>query len=245
MRLLRANTAQRVAVGPVYSVVDSVTPKTALAPVTGVKLSMVVDVAGVPTLVLDANATASGGSNDLTHVTNDDAGIWDLELAAADVSQTGRALLSVSDLSQIAPVFHEFMIVPAAVYDWWIGTAATLDVNTTKVAGTVQTAGDVAALLATITAFVDTLETVAGQIKAQTDNIATAAQIADKVLVRATEGGADAAAGSRVGDAIAGGLGKWAIDDVTDVMTTKHSDGTTAVTRTLTRSAKGAIASST
>jgi hypothetical protein len=121
MRFLKTNTATRVTVGPFLDATDAKTPKTALT-ATNEKLTLCVDDAGVPTLVLDANATASGGSNDFVHITGDDAGMYDLELAAANVNYLGRAILTITYATDHLPVFHEFMILPANVYDSWFGT---------------------------------------------------------------------------------------------------------------------------
>lgn len=81
MQFLRTNTATRITVGPFLDKTDGVTPETSLT-VTNCKLTMTVDDGGVPTLVLDTNPTASGGANDMVHITGDDAGYYDLELAA-------------------------------------------------------------------------------------------------------------------------------------------------------------------
>ncbi len=141
MRLLRTNTATRVTVGPFFTT-DGVTPATSLT-VTSCKLTMLIDVSGVPTLVLDTSPTASGGNNDMVHVTGDDAGFYDLELTATNTNNLGRAILSLTNASAHIPVWHEFMIVPSAVYDSWVldgdltatmktsvGTAVTSSVST-------------------------------------------------------------------------------------------------------------------
>jgi len=116
MRELRTNTATRITVGPFVDVTDGITPEVALT-VTNCHVTLIVDVAGVPTLVLDTAPTASGGSNDMVHITGDDAGMYDLELAAADVNYLGRAMLAIVDDDVHLPVFHEFSIVTANWYD--------------------------------------------------------------------------------------------------------------------------------
>jgi hypothetical protein len=116
MRFLRSNTATRLTVGPFFDKTDGVTPETALT-VTACKLTFTVDDGGVPTLVLDTNPTASGGSNDMVHITGDDAGYYDLELTAANVNYVGRAHLALTDAATHCPVFHEFTILPEHVYD--------------------------------------------------------------------------------------------------------------------------------
>lgn len=191
MQLLRTNTATRITVGPFLDKTDGVTPEVAIT-VTAEKLTFVVDTGGVPTLVLDTAPTASGGNNDMVHITNDDAGYYDLELAAADVNYLGRAKLALTDATVHCPVFHEFMIVPAMVYDslvlgtdvlqadttQWLGTACATpttngvpEVDVTHVAGTAQTAGDLAAMITAVDDFVDT-EVAA--IKTKTDFLPSA-----------------------------------------------------------------------
>lgn len=132
MRYLRTNTATRITVGPFLDKTDGITPEVALT-VTSEKLTLMVDDGGVPTLVLDAAPTASGGANDMVHVTSDDAGFYDLELAAANVNYLGRAMLSLNDVATHCPVFHEFMILPANVYDALVLGTDLLEVDTQQI----------------------------------------------------------------------------------------------------------------
>ncbi len=129
MRFLRTNTAIRLTVGPFLDKGDGVTPETSLT-VTSCKLTLMVDDANVPTLILDTAPTASGGANDMVHVTGDDAGFYDLELAAANVNYLGRAMLAITDAATHCPVFHEFMILPAMIYDSLVLGTDRLDTNT-------------------------------------------------------------------------------------------------------------------
>ena len=126
MKCLRQNTAVRIAVGPFLDKTDGVTPETALT-VTNCKITMLVDDDdGTATnLIIDAAATASGGDNDMVHVTNDDAGFYDLELTQAQTNYLGRATLSITDAANHCPVFHEFMILSQGVYDKLFGAYST------------------------------------------------------------------------------------------------------------------------
>jgi hypothetical protein len=108
-----------------------------------------VDTGDVPTLVLDTTATASGGDNDLVHITNDNAGFYSLELTAAQLNYVGRATLAITDANNHCPAFHELQLVPANVYDALFGVDK-LDVNTVEVGGTTQTAGDLVAAISGI-----------------------------------------------------------------------------------------------
>ena len=141
MRYLRQNTATRITVGPFLDKTDGITPEVALT-VTSEKLTLVVDDGGVPTLVLDTAPTASGGANDMVHITGDEAGLYDLELAAANVNYVGRALLALTDAATHCPVFHEFTILPANVYDSLIGGSDLLQVDVTQLGGGAQSLTD-------------------------------------------------------------------------------------------------------
>ena len=143
-RFLKENTATRITIGPFIDVGDGFTPELGLT-VTGIHLTLVVDDAGVPTLVLDADATASGGDNDMVHITNDNAGFYDLELTAANVNFTGRVMFAAIDDSEHLPVFHEFQIVSANVYDSLFTDGDTLDVQVTGIGSAVITAASIAA----------------------------------------------------------------------------------------------------
>jgi hypothetical protein len=138
MRFLKQNTATRVTVGPFLDSTDAKTPEIALT-VTGCLLTFVVDTGGVPTLVIDAAPTASGGDNDMVHITSDAAGYYDLELTAAQTNYVGRASLCINDDDVHLPVFHEFMLVPANVYDSFFGTdllwVDTQEINSAEVTG--------------------------------------------------------------------------------------------------------------
>jgi len=135
MRLLRFNTATRLSVGPFYDKTDGITPEIALT-VTNEKLTFVIDEGNVPTLVLDTAPTASGGSNDMVHVSGDDAGIYDLELAAADTNHLGRGILSLTDANNHCPVFHEVMVIPQKVYDSIVLGTDNLEIDAVQLLGT-------------------------------------------------------------------------------------------------------------
>lgn len=138
MRYLKTNTATIVTVGPFYDKTDGVTIETALT-ITNERITFVVDNndGSAPTLVLDnVTGAASGTSNDLNYITNCDAGLMQLELAAANVNYLGRAFLTVTDAANHVPVFHEFMILPAMVFDSLIAGTDVMDASMTQILGT-------------------------------------------------------------------------------------------------------------
>lgn len=147
MRFLRTNTAVLVTVGPFLDKTDGVTLETALT-ITNERISLTVDsdAGSAPTLVLDnVTGATSGTSNDLNYITNCDAALMQLELSAADTNYLGRAFLTVTDAANHCPVFHEFMIIPANVYDALVAGSDALQVDTTQIGGTTQTARDIGA----------------------------------------------------------------------------------------------------
>ena len=175
MRYLRTNTACRVTVGPFFDRTDGVTPETAIT-VTSCKLTLMVDDGNVPTLVLDTAPTASGGSNDMVHVTGDDAGFYDLELAAGNVNYLGRAMLAITDAATHCPVFHEFMILPAMIYDSLVLGTDRLDTNVTHIGDTSQTARDIgASVLLSSGTGTGQVTLTSGRVNADMTHIATAA----------------------------------------------------------------------
>lgn len=149
MRFLRTNTAVIVTVGPFYDKTDGVTIKTGLT-ITNERITLTADTddGSAPTNVLDnITGATSGTSNDLNYITGNDAGMMQLELSAADTNRLGRMMLSITDAANHVPVFHEFMVVPALVYDTFFASSggatfpnATLASTTNITAGTITTA---------------------------------------------------------------------------------------------------------
>lgn len=135
MRYLRYNTAVMISVGPFVDYTDGVTPLTALT-VTNCHLTMIKDDddGTEPNLILDTTPTASGGNNDMVHITNDDDGFYSLELTTANTSNYGRVIISITDPDVHLPVWHEFMIVSQNFYDSMFGSDY-LQVDTVQVEG--------------------------------------------------------------------------------------------------------------
>lgn len=148
MRFLRTNTAVIVTVGPFYDKTDGVTIETALT-ITNERITLTADTddGSAPTNILDnVTGATSGTSNDLNYITGNDAGMMQLELSAANTNRLGRMMLAITDAANHVPVFHEFMVVPALVYDTYFAAsggatfpAATLASTTNITAGTITT----------------------------------------------------------------------------------------------------------
>jgi hypothetical protein len=138
MRFLRTNTAVIVTVGPFYDKTDGVTIKTGLT-ISNERITLTADTdaGSAPTNILDnIPGATSGTSNDLNYITGNDAGMMQLELAAADVNRLGRMFLSITDAANHVPVFHEFMVLPAMIYDAFVLGTDVLDASVTQILGT-------------------------------------------------------------------------------------------------------------
>jgi hypothetical protein len=138
MQFLRQNTAVIVTVGPFYDKGDGVTIETALT-ITNERITLTADTdaGSAPTNILDnVTGATSGTSNDLNYITGNDAGMMQLELAAADTNRVGRMLLSITDAANHVPVFHEYFVLPQAIFDWFTGVIVPLPANVTTWLGT-------------------------------------------------------------------------------------------------------------
>ena len=125
MRFLRTNTAVIITVGPFFDKADGVTIENALT-ITNERITLTADTdaGSAPTIILDnVTGATSGTANDLNYITNCDAGLMQLELAAADVNRLGRMTLTITDAANHVPVFHEFMVMPALVYDTFFASS--------------------------------------------------------------------------------------------------------------------------
>ena len=138
MRFLRSNTAVIVTVGPFYDKTDGVTIEGALT-ITNERITLTADTdaGSAPTLILDnVTGATSGTDNDLNYITNTDAGLMQLELSAANTNRVGRMHLTITDAANHVPVFHDFFVLPQAIFDWLTGVIVPLPANVTTWLGT-------------------------------------------------------------------------------------------------------------
>jgi len=171
MRFLKTNTAVIVTVGPFYDKTDGVTIEGALT-ITNERITAIKDTddGNAPTLILDnITGAASATDNDLNYITNNDAGLMQLELTAANLNFLGRLFLTITDAANHVPVFHEFMVISAQMWDAMFGTGnLNADVVNWKASAAPAMTGDafarlgapvgasIAADLVTIAGYVDT-----------------------------------------------------------------------------------------
>lgn len=137
MRFLKQNTAVKVTVGPFIDKTDGLTPKLTLTVANLVGSICYDDDDDTASHVTHFHPAASGSDNDMIVSPAAETGLWELELSAANTNFTGRMMLCLTDAAQICPVFHEFQVLKADVYDsLFCGTgptATTLAVNMTQI----------------------------------------------------------------------------------------------------------------
>lgn len=146
MQFLRTNTAVIVAVGPFYDAADGVTPETSLT-ITNERITLTADTddGSAPTLILDnVTGATSGTANDLNYITGQDNGMMQIELAAANVNRLGRMTLTITDASNHVPVVHDFMVLPANVYDAFVLGTDALQVHANEITAGLITAAAIA-----------------------------------------------------------------------------------------------------
>jgi len=103
MRFLRQSTAVDVGLGPFLDAADGVTAE------TGLTLSQA-------DIRLKKNNGAWAQVNDNTSATHEENGWYEKELDSTDTNTLGILLIAVHEAGAL-PVWHEFTVIPAIVYD--------------------------------------------------------------------------------------------------------------------------------
>lgn len=154
MQYLKADTNATVLIGPFLDMTNGVTPE------TGITLGAA-DSAEI--MKHDGTVFTDISALTFTHVAH---GMYTLVITAAHLDTEGRLTVFISDESICLPVWAEFMVVNANVYDSLFAVATTdyLQVDTIQVTGTGQTANDNGADINTI------LARVIGTLAAGTHN---------------------------------------------------------------------------
>ena len=111
---LKQSTAVDIALGPFVDSTDGFTAETALT------LSQA-------DIRLKKNAGAWAQKNDATSATHEENGWYECELDATDTNTLGILIVAVNE-SGALPVWREFMVVPANVYDSLVSNVEFLEV---------------------------------------------------------------------------------------------------------------------
>ena len=127
MQFLKQSTAVTVKIGPFIDDTDGKTAETALTITQA-----------------DVRLSKNGGDiaqkNESSDCTHDELGIYDCSLDATDTNTVGRLQLWVHK-SGALPVWHEYMVLPANVYDSLFGSDK-LEVDIVQIGGEAQSATD-------------------------------------------------------------------------------------------------------
>jgi hypothetical protein len=134
---LKQSTAVDVQVGPAVDSTDGNTEEGGLTITQG-------------DVLLSKNGAAWAQKNDATACTVDatNAAFYKCPLNATDTGTLGRLQLSIHESGSLI-IYHEFMVVPANVYDSLVGGSDYLQADTVQLAGTTQDATDLADFAAT------------------------------------------------------------------------------------------------
>lgn len=152
MLYLKQSTSVDVAIGPFLDETDGKTAETALT-ITQ------------PDIRLKKNGGAWAQKNAAQTLSHEEAGWYEVTLDATDTNTLGHLIVAIHE-SGALPVWKEFMVLPAMIYDSLVAGTDRLDTNVTHVGDTAQTAGDIPAM---VTVVDDFLDTEIAAIKAVTD----------------------------------------------------------------------------
>jgi hypothetical protein len=144
---LKTNTAVRIPVGPLVDPTDGKTAKTGLT-VTGMSVEIFQMKNDGSAVVRAAFApTASGGDNDMVHVTDDTTGMYDLELTAAQLNWLGNGRIAFYDVDGFLVHWIDIQVVSANFFGWKYGTG-NVNANAVLVNGeSPEDSVDIAAVL--------------------------------------------------------------------------------------------------
>jgi hypothetical protein len=120
--ILKTNTACRIPVGPLVDPTDGKTAETALT-VTALTVELYKTPNDGGAITRSAfSPTASGGDNDMVLVTSSVAGVYDLELTAAQLNFLGGLRVVLYDVDAFLVWWKDYQVVTANVYDSIVGT---------------------------------------------------------------------------------------------------------------------------
>lgn len=165
---LRQSTAVTVKLGPFVDDADAKTAETALT-------------ISQADIRLSKNGGAYAQTNNIAGATHDAAGWYGVPLDATDTNTLGRLVVSVAETGALA-VWREFLVLPANVYDGLVLGSDLLQVDTTQISGTAQTAGDIIGDTNDLQARLPAALTADGLIKSDTLRVGGTLQTAGDII---------------------------------------------------------------
>ncbi len=184
---LKTNTAVRIPVGPLVDPTDGKTAETSLT-VTDLTVDILqMDNDGTAVNRTSFSPTASGGSNDMIHISSDAVGMYDLELTAAQLNFLGNARIVFYDIDGFLVHWIDINVVSAAYFDWKYGTTIP-NVNCTQISGDGTAADNLEAALdgtgsVTITAAIT--GNITGNLSGSVGSVASGVTLADDAITAA------------------------------------------------------------
>jgi hypothetical protein len=118
MRYLKQSTTVTIQMGPFLDKTDGVTEETGLT----------------PAIEVSKGGAAFAARNSATAVSHDAEGWYRVELNPTDTATLGTMIVKAQDSANHVPVWHEFMVLPANVYDSMFGSDK-LQVDLTQIDG--------------------------------------------------------------------------------------------------------------
>src|SRR5262245_55543409 len=113
MRLLKQSTTVTVQLGPALDRTDGVSEETGLS----------------PTVEVSKAGAAFAARNSATAIAHDQNGWYRVELIGTDTNTLGPLVAKFDDAATHLPVWHEFLILAANVYDSIVGGSDKLQVD--------------------------------------------------------------------------------------------------------------------
>jgi hypothetical protein len=162
MKPLRQSTAVTPKVGPFVSTTDGATASTALT-------------IAQADCILFLNQGAGAQKNSATSATHDTQGVYGVPFNATDTGTLGHLKLVINK-SGAFPVWDEWIVIPANVYDSLVAGTADLNINIHSIAGVATNATSFGAATSTMAILtVDNTSFTATTTELETSSITTAA----------------------------------------------------------------------
>ena len=196
---LKTNTAARIVVGPAVDP-DDLLAKLSLD-VTDISVQICRMAQDGSAVILSAfTPTASGGDNDMVHISGATAGMYDLELTASQLNFLGPARIILYDEDKFIIHWVDILVLSAAYYDWKYGSTIpevdlvlidgeTIDVTEAQLGVNVVEADSIAWEDEERLSKLDVIQENTTDIKRVTDNISSSTRaVCDNTKISAAAG---------------------------------------------------------
>ena len=170
---LKQSTAATVKMGPFVDDTDGKTPETGLS-------------IGQADIRISKNGGNFAQTNNSAGATHDENGYYDVSLDETDTNTLGRLRVAIS-VSGALPVWRDFIVLPANVYDSLVGGSDYLKVDAVEISSSSTAADNVEANIANLDTAVSEVLTAVYNIGVAAASVAEVAS--GRVITTGTEGG--------------------------------------------------------